>query len=64
MATLIDRLKDLAAGWYVDLRFDGTDWRLCLTLRTEPSPKTFVYVSRDIDRVINHAWAGAPEGRC
>ena len=59
----MERLKELASGWYISLTHDGTEWTLEIWPRTFGSKRAHVYVSADLERLINHAWAGAPEGR-
>lgn len=63
-ATTLERLTELADGWRVNLSHNGTDWTLTLTAKVQRGDRgAFVYMSTDLSRLINHAWAGAPEGR-
>jgi hypothetical protein len=55
-------LRDLGRAWYLDLACNGDDWILTLTSRSDGSEHRWMSV--DLERLVNHAWAGAPEGRC
>lgn len=62
------RLKELSQGWIVTLTTveiygDHALWELLLVDPANPD-RTHTYVSTDLERLINHAWAGAPDGRC
>jgi hypothetical protein len=54
-------LQELAEGWFVTLISDDGEWTLMLTNRRNASQHT--YVSTNLQRLISHAWAGAPGGR-
>jgi hypothetical protein len=58
----LENLKQLGRDWYVDLACNGDEWILTLTGRGDG--RAHVYISADLERVINHAWSGAPDGRC
>lgn len=63
-AKLLARLLELSEQWLVALlNTEGSNpWRLVLTSKTDDTQR--IYVSSDFERLINHAWAGAPEGVC
>lgn len=62
--TPYDRLKELSAGWRWALAFDGAEYALTMQDKDRPERAPITYTSADLDRLINHAWAGAPAGRC
>jgi len=55
-------LLELSKGWFVNLSSVGDEWTLIITSRDHRA-STHTYVGTDLERVINHAWAGAPDGR-
>ena len=61
----LKRLQELGDEWYVVLLRDAgsADWSLTIRSRRDPSTE-HTYLSQNLERLINHAWAGAPGGRC
>lgn len=62
MGRALARLGELAAGWGLELTHADGEWRLKLTPRNY-GLHTHEYHSTDLVRLINHAWAGAPDGK-
>lgn len=64
LAMAMRELQELASSWLVNLSNVGGEWTLiCTPIFGSHGNRTHEYVSTDLVRLINHAWAGAPDGR-
>ena len=64
LARAARELLELSSCWLVNLSNVGGEWTLIVTpIAGQHGNRTHEYVSTDLLRLLNHAWAGAPDGR-